>query len=181
MLGQLKFSTDGEMLDKVEIAIKRLKEFEPQEGYFLAFSGGKDSQCVYHLCKMAGVKFDAHYNVTSVDPPELVNFIKEKYPDVKRERQYNDKGDPITMWSLIPERKMPPTRIVRYCCEKLKETNGEGRFVITGVRQAESVNRKRNQGVITVPNANKDFKKGLENMSVNFTQTPRGGGGAELR
>ena len=81
MLGQTKFATDGEICDKVEIAIKRLKAFEPPEGYFLAFSGGKDSQCVYHLAKMAGVKFDAHYNITSVDPPELVQFIKKKYPD----------------------------------------------------------------------------------------------------
>lgn len=54
---------------KIETSIKRLRSFEPPEGYFLAFSGGKDSQCIYHLAKMAGVKFDAHYNVTSVDPP----------------------------------------------------------------------------------------------------------------
>ena len=175
MLGQTKFATDGEICDKVELAIKRLKAFEPEEGYYLAFSGGKDSLCVYHLAKMAGVKFDAHYNITSVDPPELVNFIKEKYPDVKRECQHDDEGNPITMWSLIPEHKMPPTRIVRYCCEKLKETNGEGRFTVTGVRQAESANRKRNQGVITVPVAGKKLKKGLDEMSVNFTQTPRGG------
>lgn len=34
--------------------IKRLKSFEPPDGYFLAFSGGKDSQCVFHLCKLGG-------------------------------------------------------------------------------------------------------------------------------
>ena len=85
MLGQIKLSTDGELLDKVQLAIKRLKAFEPPEGYYLAFSGGKDSQAVYHLAKMAGVKFDAHYCVTSVDPPELVKFIKTHYPDVSRE------------------------------------------------------------------------------------------------
>lgn len=45
--------------DKVAEAIQRLKSFEPEEGYYVAFSGGKDSQCVYHLCEMAGVKFDA--------------------------------------------------------------------------------------------------------------------------
>ena len=47
-------------VDKVEDAIQRLKSFEPKDGYYLAFSGGKDSQCIYHLAKMAGVKFDAH-------------------------------------------------------------------------------------------------------------------------
>lgn len=29
--------------DKVKIAIERLRQFEPEEGYYLAFSGGKDS------------------------------------------------------------------------------------------------------------------------------------------
>jgi phosphoadenosine phosphosulfate reductase len=29
--------------EKVERAIKLLKEYEPPEGYFVAFSGGKDS------------------------------------------------------------------------------------------------------------------------------------------
>ena len=51
--------------DKVQIAIDRLRTFEPPEGYYLAFSGGKDSQAVYHLCREAGVKFDAHYSLTT--------------------------------------------------------------------------------------------------------------------
>ena len=121
MIGQLSFGTDGEFRDKVEIAIERLKAFCPEDGYYLAFSGGKDSQCVYHLAKMAGVKFDAHYNVTSVDPPELVRFIRKNYPDVKFEHQMNKDGIPYTMWNLIAEQLMPPTRLARFCCEKLKE------------------------------------------------------------
>ena len=60
---------DTAFSQKVDTAINRLKTFAPDEGYFVAFSGGKDSQCIYHLCEMAGVKFDAHYSVTSVDPP----------------------------------------------------------------------------------------------------------------
>lgn len=66
-------------VDKVQIAMDRLKTFEPPDGYFLAFSGGKDSQCIYHLAVMAGVRFEAHYSVTTVDPPELVRFIKKDY------------------------------------------------------------------------------------------------------
>lgn len=61
--------------DKVQVAIERFENFEPPEGYFLAFSGGKDSSVILALAKMAGVKFDAHYTLTSVDPPELVRFI----------------------------------------------------------------------------------------------------------
>lgn len=181
MLGQTKFATDGEICDKVEIAIKRLKAFEPKEGYYVAFSGGKDSQCVYHLCKMAGVKFDAHYNVTSVDPPELVHFIQKNYPDVDFDYPRDKDGNVITMWNLIPAERMPPTRLARYCCQTLKETSGKGRYTVTGVRHAESSNRKRNQGVITVPNAYKGLEDELEYLGANFTQTPRGGGGAELR
>ena len=174
-IDQLQWCADGNVRDKVEIAIKRLQAFEPPEGYYVAFSGGKDSQCVYHLCQMAGVKFDAHYAVTSVDPPELVRFIKDNYPDVKFERQYDKDGKPITMWSLIPEKRMPPTRIVRYCCEKLKESNGEGRFTLTGVRWGESRNRKENQGIITLPKAKKKERKTLEYAGINFLQTNRGG------
>ena len=139
-------------MDMVEVAIKRLQTFEPEEGYFLAFSGGKDSVVVKALADMAKVKYDAHYAITSVDPPELVQFVKT-FPDVIRERQYwkkdglyHKKGDPITMWNLIPEKKMPPTRIARYCCAYLKESQGEGRFVVTGVRKAESARRAKTRG-----------------------------------
>lgn len=153
-------------VDKVQIAIKRLQMFEPPEGYYVAFSGGKDSQCVYHLCKMAGVKFDAHYSVTSVDPPELMRFVKEHYPDVIWEHHYwNDANPehyypsgrrrPITMWSLIADHTIPPTRQARYCCSVLKETGGGGRVVVTGVRWAESARRKALHGIADIRTENK--------------------------
>lgn len=69
---QLNFSGK----DKVEVAIDRLKSFEPEEGYHLAFSGGKDSVVIKALADMAQVKYDAHYNLTSVDPPELVQCFR---------------------------------------------------------------------------------------------------------
>ena len=159
--------------DKVQVAIERIKAFEPAEGYFVAFSGGKDSVVVKTLCDMAGVKYDAHYNVTSVDPPELVQFIKT-CPGVSFDKQYYEDGTPITMWNLIPKKKMPPTRLVRYCCEKLKEGSGEGRIVVTGVRWEESVKRKEQQGGITI--IDKKAKKELEEQGYeNFTQTRKGG------
>ena len=87
--------------DKVETAIERLRAFEPPEGYFVAFSGGKDSQCIYHLCVEAGVRFDAHYSHTTVDPPEVIHFMREHYPEV-----IVDKPD-ITMWQLIVKKGCP--------------------------------------------------------------------------
>lgn len=109
----------SELDNKVKKSIERLKAFEPPEGYYLAFSGGKDSVTCKALLDMAGVKYDATYRVTTVDPPELVRFIKNVHPDVKREvprysEEYkNEKlaGKPITMWNLIPEKLLPPTRL----------------------------------------------------------------------
>ena len=150
MIGQLNIYGK----DKVQVAIERLKTFEPPEGYFLAFSGGKDSVVIKALADMAGVKYEAHYQLTSVDPPELVRFVKS-FPDVIIDKpRYPDNyknpklaGKQITMWNLIPETMMLPTRITRYCCAELKESAGQGRFVITGVRKAESVKRSKRGGV----------------------------------
>lgn len=76
----------GQKHDKVETAIKRFKTFEPAEGYYLADSGGKDSTVVRALAQMAGVRFDSHYNATTIDPPALVRFIREKHPETIFER-----------------------------------------------------------------------------------------------
>lgn len=137
-------------VDKVQIAIDRLKAFEPADGYWLAFSGGKDSVVIKRLAQMAGVKFEAHYSVTSVDPPELVRFIKDVHPDVSFDIPRYKDGTAITMWNLIPKMGMPPTRLARYCCRALKESAGAGRVTITGVRWAESASRKRNQYLVRI-------------------------------
>lgn len=141
----------SELLELERKAIERIKAFEPEEGYYLAFSGGKDSVVCKALLDMANVKYDATYRVTSVDPPELVRFIKDQHPDVIREVPRDKYGNPITMWNLIPRKLMPPTRVVRYCCSELKESGGDGRMTVTGVRWAESTNRKNGHGIVTVP------------------------------
>lgn len=163
---------------KVEASIKRLQSFAPKEGkYYLAFSGGKDSVTIKALADMAGVKYDAHYRVTSVDPPDLVAFIRDFHPDVKRDIPRDKDGKPITMWSLIPQHRILPMRYARYCCQELKEDGGEGRKTITGVRWAESTNRSKNQGLITVP---KKFKKGDTELEealkeAGFNKSEKGG------
>jgi phosphoadenosine phosphosulfate reductase len=127
------------VVDKVQIAIDRLRQYEPPEGYYLAFSGGKDSTVLYELAKMSGVKFDAHMNMTSVDPPELIYHIRKHYPEVHMHRPVE------TMWKLLSRKTMPPTRIARYCCRVLKEGRGENRLILTGIRWEESVKRRKRQ------------------------------------
>jgi phosphoadenosine phosphosulfate reductase len=134
----------GLQIDKVQTAIDRLKAFEPPDGYYLAFSGGKDSCCIKELAIMAGVKYDAHYNVTTVDPPELVRFIRKFHSDVAFDRPK------LTMRKLIIKNGMPPTMIARYCCKVLKEGGGKGRIVVTGVRWAESSRRKAQHGIANI-------------------------------
>jgi phosphoadenosine phosphosulfate reductase len=161
----IEYDLFGQKRDKVQTAIDRLRAFEPEEGYFLAFSGGKDSQCIYHLAKMAGVKFDAHYQVTSVDPPELVQFIKAQFPDVHRDIPHDKDGKPVTMWSLIAQHTIPPTRKARYCCAQLKEISGVGRVIVTGVRWAESARRRKLHGVVNVKTKDKKLiKKALDTV-----------------
>ena len=159
--------------DKVQEAIERLRAFAPKDGakYWLAFSGGKDSVVIKALADMAGVPYEAHYRITSVDPPELVRFVKDKYPDVSCDIPHDDDGNPITMWNLIPKKSMPPTRLVRYCCVALKESGGEGRPTITGVRWAESNNRAANQGLITIFDATKKMFAEYDELE----KTGRGG------
>lgn len=161
---------------KIKRAIENIRLFEAAalqmdpEGYYLAFSGGKDSQVIYHLAKMAGVKFQAYYHITTVDPPELVWFIRREYPEVIQCRPE------LSMWELILKKNFPPTRRVRFCCSELKERGGKGRFVITGVRWAESKKRqerglaeitgKKEPTVILLNNDNDEKRRLIENCSI---------------
>jgi phosphoadenosine phosphosulfate reductase len=109
----------------------------PPEGYYLATSFGKDSIVAHRLCDEAGVKYDAHHNVTGIDPPELVYFGRKHYPDVERHMPG------ISMWRLIEKNGMPPLRRARYCCETLKEYGGQGRICVMGMRAEESARRAK--------------------------------------
>ncbi len=120
--------------DKVQEAIDVLRDLEPPEGYYLADSGGKDSDVILALAKMSGVKFDAHHNLTTIDPPEVIYHMREHHKETQI-----DRPDVPFLQKLV--KKGFPQRQRRWCCAEYKERGGNGRFVITGVRAQESAKR----------------------------------------
>ena len=122
-----------------------------QKPLILTYSGGKDSDVMLQLAIecLQPDEFEVLNSHTSVDAPETVWYIRDKFNElnamgIKAEVQiprYKD-GRQKTMWNLIDSRSMPPTRLARYCCEQLKETSTPNRFIAVGVRESESINRR---------------------------------------
>ena len=125
---------------QIDTTIMRLHEFEPLEGYYLAFSGGKDSIVIKQLAIESGVTFDAHYNCTTIDPPELCRFIRTYHKDIKWEM-------PDVSFLKMMSKRGFPTRLSRWCCDEYKERGGANRVVMTGVRWAESAKRSKRRMV----------------------------------
>lgn len=126
---------------KIAESIAMLQEGEkvalslnPSDGYYLAFSGGKDSQVMLSIAKIAGVKFKAYYSVTSIDPPENVYFIRKHYPEVTFVHPKENFFKLVSKYGL-------PTMHKRFCCERIKEGLGASNAVLTGVRAEESKKR----------------------------------------
>jgi len=102
MMGIRQLNFEGR--DKVQVAIMRLQEFEPPEGYYFADSYGKDSCVVLRPLQMAGIKDDAHYSQGGIDPPELVQFGRKYHPDTIIERPE------MSMWQGVFVHGMPRRR-----------------------------------------------------------------------
>ena len=126
--------------DKIADSIQMLKEFEPPEGYYLAFSGGKDSCVIKQLAIEAGVKFDAHYSNTTIDLPDTIYFMRKHHPDVI----WDNPKKPFL--SQLATRGFP-LRQARWCCGDYKENGGKGRTIILGIRGAESIRRSKRRNV----------------------------------
>ena len=73
-----------------------------------------------------------------------------------------------SMWQLIERKRMPPTRIARYCCEKLKEGGGKGKLKITGVRWAESPRRRDIHGLVDMRGKPKTTQKEADELGVRY-------------
>ena len=117
----------------------------------ITYSGGKDSDVLLNLAEnYLGVgEFEVLNSHTTVDAPETVYHIRETFKlleekGVKATIDYHKQSDGtnITMWNLIVKKHMPPTRVVRYCCQQLKEGGTPNRLCALGVRAAESSKRQ---------------------------------------
>lgn len=147
-------------MDKEQMAIARLQDaarlslHRYGKPLLITYSGGKDSQVLVALAERSGIDFEVVNSHTTADAPETVYFIREQFKQMEGRGvkcsiampRYKDKS--VSMWTLIPQKMMPPTRLVRYCCAVLKENTGRDRFIATGVRWAESSRRKNSRGVM---------------------------------
>lgn len=166
---------NSELIEKEKKAIDMLRFFAPEDdSYYLCYSGGKDSDCIRILAQLAGVNHEIHHNLTSVDAPETVRYVRS-VPGVQIDVPIDKEGNRISMWSLIPKKKMPPTRIVRYCCSELKERGGKGRLKITGVRAAESRNRSENGGFVKVIGKPAHVEKAAQELNASYSLNPKNG------
>ena len=120
-----------ELQKKVDFAIKLLQSI-PQDGDIeLSYSGGKDSDVILELAKMAGIPYRAIYKATTIDPPGTIAHAKEMGAEVIHPKK--------TFFQLISENGFP-NRFQRFCCSVLKEYKVCDR-AIQGIRRSES--RKR--------------------------------------
>jgi phosphoadenosine phosphosulfate reductase len=89
-------------------AIDFLRRYEPDEGYYLADSGGKDSRVLRKLADLSGVKYQAFYSHTTIDPPEIPKFIRTHFPNTISHYPAKSFYQYIREW-------LPPTRNRRWC------------------------------------------------------------------
>lgn len=141
-------------MDKEQKAIKRIQMASEMSLHHYGkplvctYSGGKDSDVMLELFRRSGIPYEVHHSHTTADAPQTVRHIRETFRRVELDgvsckiEMPTYKGERTSMWKLIPQKLMPPTRLVRYCCSTLKETGCQNRFIAQGVRWDESVKRR---------------------------------------
>ena len=122
------------LADKERRAIKILRMYRGDEPIEVSYSGGKDSDVILALTKMAGIPYRAIYKNTTIDPPYTVKHCKGNGVEVVM---------PKESFSDIIARKGFPTRRARFCCEVLKEYKVLDNSV-QGIRRSESTKRASN-------------------------------------
>ena len=164
-------------MDVEQKAIERIKmAAEMSQTYHekplvITTSGGKDSDVCVELAKRSGVTFEVQHSHTTADAPQTVYHVREQFKKLEEQgisctiNYPIYKNQRVTMWSLIPQKLMPPTRTARYCCKILKEQAGRNRVVVTGVRRDESVQRSSRGALESLGRTKKEkvvFDDGLD-------------------
>ena len=151
--------------DKIDYSVDLLRRSEemalrldPENGFHLAFSGGKDSQALYYVAKLAGVQFKAHMSLTSVDPAELIRFVKRNYPDVEMIKPK------MSIYDMALKKHILPTKRMRWCCAEYKEVHGAGRVTLIGIRRQESARRSKRKE-FSVRGGGKDYEGNFDQFS----------------
>ena len=124
--------------DYIEETISFIKDNIPEEGNMLAFSGGKDSLVTKWCMDKAGHGYELVYTYTTIDPPEVVKFIREHFPECRIIRPKR------TFWKMIGPYN-PPTFRYRWCCYELKKKPSyylPHYHRVFGIRSEESNARK---------------------------------------
>lgn len=141
------------------------------EPIICTYSGGKDSDVMLDLFIKSGVKFEVQNHHTTVDAPQTVYHIRDTFKrlegmGIKATSNYPTyKGERTSMWKLILDKGMAPTRLARYCCQVLKESNANNRVIATGVRKDESTGRKsRNEVEYIAPKKSDAIRVSSDDM-----------------
>lgn len=119
---------------KIEQSIRLLQQVQkahPDEVIEIAYSGGKDSDVILQLAKEAGIRYEAIYKNTTIDPPGTIRHAQEMGATIIRPKR--------TFGELIQSNGLP-TRFSRFCCKELKEYKVRD-VAVMGVRRSESVKR----------------------------------------
>lgn len=122
---------------KVEFGIKLIqagaqKAAESGQPIEIAYSGGKDSDCILELARMAGVNYRAIYKNTTIDPPGTIKHAKENGVEIIHPKK--------TFRELIRDHGGMPSRFRRFCCDWLKEYKILD-YAVVGIRRCESAKR----------------------------------------
>ena len=93
---------------KIDFAIKLLRSI-PKDGQIeVSYSGGKDSDVILELAKMAGIDYRAIYKQTGIDPSGTIQHAREMGAEVLRPK--------MSFYEIICKMGWP-NMFTRFCCK----------------------------------------------------------------
>lgn len=144
----------NELQKKVDFGImliQRASEMASKMGQPLeiAYSGGKDSDVILELARMANVPYRAIYKNTTIDPSGTIKHARDNGAEIINPNE--------TFLQLIKSKGLP-SRWYRFCCSTLKEYKILD-YIVIGVRRAESTKRAK---LYTEPERCRVFSKNVK-------------------